>query len=112
MFFGNCFRITPLLHVVQTFLNEPALYEAITELPVNLDFLTTIISIATHPAFPTIQGKDILLGIGYPSFPNKHKYSQSTSMASLSYCQRSEQCSAVTRISPNYSRVSAIIEAL
>lgn len=50
-------RITPLLHVVQTFLNEPALYEAITDLPVNLDFLTTIISIATHPAFSTIQGK-------------------------------------------------------
>lgn len=54
-------RITPLLKVVQTFLNEPTLYEAITELPSNLDFLTTIISIATHPAFTTIQGTGTLL---------------------------------------------------
>lgn len=61
-FFRQLFcRITPLLHVVQTFLNEPALYEAITDLPENLDFLTTIITIATHSAFPAIQGEVLII---------------------------------------------------
>lgn len=61
VFVSDCnSSITPLLRIVQTFLNDPTLYEAVAELPEHLDFVTTIITIATHAKFASIQGESVI----------------------------------------------------
>lgn len=54
------FRITPIVHFVQTFLNEDALYNAIHDLPVKHNFLGAIQAIAGNPKFPLLQGSIFL----------------------------------------------------
>lgn len=50
------YRVTPIVNVVQTFLNEDKLYHAIVDLPENMNFLGAITTIATHPKFSVLEG--------------------------------------------------------
>lgn len=56
IFFGNFHRITPVLKIVQIFLNDNALYNAIVDLPTSTNFLGAVTTIATSKKFAAIQG--------------------------------------------------------
>lgn len=49
------------MNVVQTFLNDDKLYHAIVDLPENMNFLGAITTVATHPKFPVLEGKIIII---------------------------------------------------
>lgn len=55
--FHLCFSITPVVNIIQTFLNEDKLYNAVVDLPTSANFLGTITSIATHPMFNVLEGE-------------------------------------------------------
>lgn len=57
------FRVTPIVNVVQTFLNEDKLYNAIVDLPENMNFLGAITTVATHPKFSVLEGEIIFRSI-------------------------------------------------
>ncbi|KAG5682948.1 hypothetical protein PVAND_012265 [Polypedilum vanderplanki] len=46
---------TPVLNIVQTFLNEKDLYKAIVDLPKTMDFVSLVTKLATHPKFKYIE---------------------------------------------------------
>lgn len=48
-------RITPIVNIVQSFLNEDKLYHAIVDLPGTGNFLGSITTIATHPKFKVLE---------------------------------------------------------
>lgn len=50
-----CYSITPVVNIVQTFMNEDALYQAIINLPLSANFLETITAVATHPKFQLLE---------------------------------------------------------
>lgn len=56
------FRVTPILNIIQTFLNEPKLYKAVINLPVEKNFIGTVISVVTHPMFKYIESNANRLG--------------------------------------------------
>ena len=43
------------MNIVQTFINEDALYQAIINLPISANFLETITVVATHPKFQLLE---------------------------------------------------------
>lgn len=49
--------VTPVLNIIQTFLNEKDLFEAVTGLPKSKEFLPLITKIATHEKFKYIECK-------------------------------------------------------
>lgn len=49
--------ITPVLNIVQTFLNNEDLYEAVVGLPVSMEFIPLITKLATHSKFKYIECK-------------------------------------------------------
>lgn len=57
----SSYSITPIINIVQTFLNEDKLYHAIADLPDNMDFIGTVMSIATHPKFKVLESMRILV---------------------------------------------------
>uniref|UniRef100_A0A336KWA0 CSON000491 protein n=1 Tax=Culicoides sonorensis TaxID=179676 RepID=A0A336KWA0_CULSO len=54
--------VTPVLNIVQTFLNEEKLYNAIINLPIEKNFIGTVISVVTHPQFKYIENNSLRLG--------------------------------------------------
>lgn len=50
------FSVTPIVNIVQTFLNEDKLYHAIVDLPETMNFLGSITTVATHPKFKVLEG--------------------------------------------------------
>lgn len=54
--------MTPILNIVQTFLNEEKLYNAVIKLPVEKNFIGTVISVVTHPKFKTIESNGQRIG--------------------------------------------------
>lgn len=48
-------RITPIVNIIQAFLNEDKLFHAIVDLPSNANFLGTVTTIATHPKFKVLE---------------------------------------------------------
>lgn len=52
-----CFSITPVVNIIQTFLNEDKLYNAVVDLPTSANFLGTITSIASHPMFNVLESE-------------------------------------------------------
>ena len=50
-------RITPLLNIVQTFLNEKDLYDGVVNLPKTMEFIPLITRLATHSKFKYIESK-------------------------------------------------------
>lgn len=57
----NSYSITPVLNIVQTFLNEDKLYNAIVDLPQTANFLGSITAVATHAKFKVLEGNDEFL---------------------------------------------------
>lgn len=51
--------VTPVLNIVQTFLNEKDLYEAVVGLPKSMEFIPLITKLATHSKFKYIECKFI-----------------------------------------------------
>jgi hypothetical protein len=51
------YRVTPVLNIVQTFLNERDLYTAVVNLPNTMDFVSVVTKLATHPKFKVIECK-------------------------------------------------------
>lgn len=49
------FRISPIVNIVQTFLNEDKLYHAVVDLPQTANFLGSITAVATHPKFKVLE---------------------------------------------------------
>lgn len=47
--------VTPVLNIVQTFLNDDELYEAIISLPKTMEFIPLVTKIATHSKFKYIE---------------------------------------------------------
>lgn len=45
---------------MQTFLNEDKLFHAIADLPDKMDFMGTVIDIATHPKFHVLESMNCL----------------------------------------------------
>lgn len=45
----------PILNIVQTFLNEPALLNAVNDLPASGNFFGAVTTVATHARFAYIQ---------------------------------------------------------
>lgn len=54
------FSVTPVLNIVQTFLNEEKLYKAVINLPIEKNFIGTVISVVTHPQFKYIESESFL----------------------------------------------------
>lgn len=50
-------RVTPVLNIVQTFLNEKDLYNAVVDLPKTMEFIALVTKLATHPKFKYIECK-------------------------------------------------------
>lgn len=48
--------VTPVLNIVQTFLNEDKLYHAVVDLPDTANFLGSITAVATHSKFKVLEG--------------------------------------------------------
>lgn len=53
----NISRLTPILDLAQTFMNERALMHAIVSLPEERNILGTVTSIYLHPKFKYLEGK-------------------------------------------------------
>ena len=49
--------VTPVINIVQTFLNEKDLYNAVVELPKTMEFIGLITKLATNPKFKYIECK-------------------------------------------------------
>ena len=49
--------VSPVVNIIQTFMNEDDLYHAIVDLPATANFLGTITTVATHAKFPVLEGK-------------------------------------------------------
>lgn len=49
--------VTPVLNIVQTFLNEKDLFDAIVDLPKTMEFIPVITKLATHAKFKYIECK-------------------------------------------------------
>uniref|UniRef100_A0A2M4A096 Putative abc transporter n=1 Tax=Anopheles triannulatus TaxID=58253 RepID=A0A2M4A096_9DIPT len=47
--------VTPVLNIVQTFLDNQALYDAVVELPVDRNFISSVTTIVTHAKFKDIE---------------------------------------------------------
>lgn len=47
--------ITPIVNIVQTFINEDKLFHAIADLPVSMNFIGSVMDIATHPKFKVLE---------------------------------------------------------
>lgn len=47
--------VTPVLNIIQTFLNEAALYDTILQLPTTMNLLGAIISFAMNPKFKYLE---------------------------------------------------------
>lgn len=47
--------ITPIATIIQTFINEDALYQAVVNLPLSTNFLEAITVVATHPKFGLLE---------------------------------------------------------
>lgn len=58
--------VTPILNIIQTFLNEVKLYDAIIQLPIDKNFLKTVITIIGHPEFNYIRENADKLGTLLP----------------------------------------------
>lgn len=52
--------VTPVVNIVQTFINEDKLYHAIVDLPKSGNFLGSITTVATHPMFKVLEGRSNL----------------------------------------------------
>lgn len=48
-------RVTPVLNIIQTFLNEKDLYDAVVNLPESMEFIPLITKLATHSKFKYIE---------------------------------------------------------
>lgn len=48
--------VTPLLNIVQIFLDTPALYDSVTKLPKDKNFIGTVTTIVTNGRFKEIEG--------------------------------------------------------
>jgi hypothetical protein len=53
--FCQFISVTPVLNIVQTLLNEDALYDGIVDLPKSKDFMSLVLKLATHPKFKYIE---------------------------------------------------------
>lgn len=53
------YRVTPVLNIVQTFLNEKDLYDAIADLPKSKNFISLVTKLATHSKFKYIECRSI-----------------------------------------------------
>lgn len=49
--------VTPVLNIVQTFLNEKDLYELVVGLPKSMEFIPLVTKLATHSKFKYIECK-------------------------------------------------------
>lgn len=49
--------VTPVVNIVQTFLDNQVLYDAIVNLPVDRNFISSVTSIVTHAKFKDIERK-------------------------------------------------------
>lgn len=54
--FFHVLSVTPIVNVVQTFLNEDVLYNAIIDLPEKMNFFSSIRAVVFHAKFPALQG--------------------------------------------------------
>lgn len=64
------FRLTPILNIVQTFMNEPTLMDAIVDLPEERSFIGTVTTIYTHKKFKYLQENISILKTRLPTFMN------------------------------------------
>lgn len=64
------FRLTPILNIVQTFMNEPTLMAAIVDLPEERSFIGTVTTIYTHKKFKYLQDNIGILKTKLPTFMN------------------------------------------
>lgn len=56
--FNDLCSVTPVVNIVQTFINEDKLYHAIVDLPKSGNFLGSITTVATHPMFKVLEGRN------------------------------------------------------
>lgn len=63
--------VTPILHIVQTFLNEPALLHAVNDLPASGNFFGAITTIATHARFAFVQQQIAIITARLPEYERK-----------------------------------------
>lgn len=66
----NC-SVTPILNIVQTFLNEPTLLRAINDLPSSGNFFGAVTAVATNPRFAYIQEQITIIRARLPEYERK-----------------------------------------
>lgn len=59
-------RVTPIVHIVQTFLNEDDLYHALVDLPEKMNFFAAIKALVYHPKFSLLQSNVYLDALCMP----------------------------------------------
>lgn len=52
--------VTPVLNIVQIFLDTPQLYDAVIKLPQDRNFIGTVTSIVTHGRFKEIESESVV----------------------------------------------------
>lgn len=70
----NNFRpgsVTPILNIVQTFLNEPLLFDALVSLPETANFLGAVTAVATHPKFKYLEHQMAVIQERIPEYEGK-----------------------------------------
>lgn len=72
MLFWNTTRsVSPILNIVQTFLNEPLLFDALTTLPETANFLGAVTTVATHPRFKYLEQQIGIIQQRIPEYEGK-----------------------------------------
>lgn len=61
-------RVTPLLNIMQIFINEPILMEAVTNLPKEKNFVGAVTKVYTHKKFKNLQHYINLMNDKVPLF--------------------------------------------
>ncbi|XP_059616632.1 glucosylceramide transporter ABCA12 [Phlebotomus argentipes] len=62
--------LTPALNIIQTFLNEPSLFDAVTGLAERLEFIPAIIAIAANKKFSILEGNIKVIMQRLPEYEN------------------------------------------